>query len=256
MRIRAARILVVAGAKGGTGKTTSAVALAFVLAELGFRVVLVDLDPQASATAALHLDVILEPQSPLQFTPVPIAGDLFTDECSIRVARGGRAVDRAGEREVSAFLRTCVADADVLVVDTVPGLQPSVRAALRLCDVLLVPLEAEYLPARGFGEMRAALADSSPTARLRAVFTKHRAGLRLSREIEAALEQACPGALCVSRIPLDVRCAEAPGVGLPVSLSAPKSRAALAYRALAEELVADLGMHASPASRSEGNDAP
>ena len=242
--------MTVAGAKGGTGKTTSSLALAAAFADRGMAVVLADCDPQASSTSALDQDVVDPSRSPLEEPVVRVSPGLPVVTSTIDLARGGRYMEYTSEAEVAAYLRRLAERADLVVVDCAPSLQPAVHAALAVCDLLLVPLEPEPLPVRGLAEMRHFGAAQTPGGRCRAVLTKYRAGLRLTRELETALDSIFPGLLFATRIPLDVRCADAPSFSLPVIWSAPRSRAAKAYQALADELSVELAL-----TISQGSDA-
>lgn len=229
-------IITAAGAKGGTGKTTTVLSIACEAAARGLDVIAVDCDPQASATAWLHHATVVDPQSPLEAAPVIVSS--WPNGGRLRLARGGRGMEGAGEDVVRRYLLRLAGEATLLCVDTVPALQPSVFAALSLADVVLVPLQAEFLAARGAAEMVAVVRALGGKAVTKAVLTKYRSHLRLTQQVEAALVESYPSLLCGARSPLDIRCAEAPASGRPVPLFAPSSRAARAYRTLADEVLA------------------
>lgn len=230
-----APILTVAGAKGGVGKTTTVLTVGSLFTSEGLRVVVVDADPQASATAWLHQDTVPDALSPTELTPIRVHTDPSGGE--LLLAPGGRAMERVGVDEMQAFLRRLSADADLVIVDTVPALQPSVYAALLLSACLLVPLQAEYLAARGLAEMLAVRDAVGSSARPKALLTRYRGNLRLAQSVEGQIEEVYPQLLCRARVPVDVRCAEAPGAGLPLPQFAPRSRAARAYREVQRELM-------------------
>lgn len=229
-----AAVITAAGAKGGTGKTTTVLSLACEAASRGHDAMIVDCDPQASATAWLDHPTVAEPSRPTEAMPVEVK--TWPNGGRLRLARGGRAMEWLSEADVREYLTKLSETATMLFVDTVPALQPSVYAALALADVVLVPCQAEYLAARGVAEMVAVLEARGSAAIPKAVLTRYRPRLRLTQQIEASLCESYPVLLCESRIPLDVRCAEAPASGRPLPLFAPTSRAAHAYRALADEV--------------------
>lgn len=230
-------VIAVAIAKGGTGKTTTALALAYLLALQGYRVVLVDADPQASATAALGVDVLDESVLPNTVAVVPVALPGLTRSAALSLAPGGWGLSRLGEREMQAHVAHAGNGADAVVVDCGPALTPAVCGVLRGCTHLVMPMTADFLAFRGFNDVRQFTSACNPGAVQLAVLTVWRPRLRLSRVVEAALLESVPALLSQVRIPSDARCAEAPSQGVPVAASAPTSRAAAAYAQLAAELV-------------------
>lgn len=225
-------ILTVTGAKGGTGKTTTAVALAAELAGLGYRVALRDLDTQASATLALGHDPAADPWGA---APVEAAGG------RVRLYRGGRALMGSTEADARAHLeRHAHGGADVLVLDCPPHLDALALAALEAATVVLVPLRPSAMDLPSWRDVAALVENLDGGPRLRAVLTQVHARRLLTRDVFDYFDAHAPGALYGAQIPEDVRAAEAPGYALPVGLYAPSSRAAEAYRALALEVAHDL----------------
>lgn len=232
------KILTVAGAKGGVGKTTTALTLAAELAARGVRVALRDLDPQASATLALGQAPVGDP---LGASPVRVHGfDLY---------RGGRglAVDVPADRTTFAIPDDHPERGrfpELLILDTPPALGALTLAALRDADRVLVTLTPSPLDLPALADVAAVLGDGG-RSKLRAVFTRVHARRVLNTDVAAHIEQTHPGTLYGVQIPEDVRAAEAPGHGSPVTLYAPGSRAAEAYRQLAAEVATDLHTRAN-----------
>jgi len=225
------RTLTVCGAKGGTAKTTTAVTLAAELAALGFTVHLFDLDPQASATLALGVEPV---GAPLDAEPVPIGeGGRF------QLWPGGRALEALTVAQARELLGR-EEGADVRVLDLPPRLGGVAVEALRVSALALVPLRPSPLDLPAFRDVASLLSGMEPTPTLRAVLTQVHGRRRLTRDVADYLENSAPGSLYRTQIPEDVRAAEAPGYGLAVTVYAPSSRAAAAYRELAREIVEDL----------------
>lgn len=229
------RILTVAGAKGGVGKTSSALGLASELAR-GCRVGVRDLDPQSSATLALGQDPVSDPFAaaavPTELEGIPV-GNLV-------LFRGGRALARAGAGDVEHLLADRE-ELDVLVVDCPPFLGALTIGALERADLVLVPLEPAPMAIPGLHDVADVLRElETPSVRLRAVLVRVQARRLVSGEVREMIEEAYPGALYAAEIPEDVRCTEAPAFGQPVTVFAPRSRASEAYRELAAEVMEDL----------------
>ena len=229
------RILAITGAKGGTGKTTTAVNLAAAFATDGRRVELRDLDPQASATRALGQRPA---EDPLQAAPLPLKHDrLPSGRLLLRPA--GRALIRIerGELAPDGLVRPHERwAADLCIFDCPPALGTLTTAALQSADVALVPLEATPLAFHAIGDLKLAFDELSWKPRLRAVLTRVQNRRRLTAEMRDLIERTYPRVLCDSEIPEDVRAAEAPGAELPVTLHAPGASASDAYLRLAREL--------------------
>lgn len=225
------KVLTIAGAKGGTGKTTTAVNLAAELAALVGTVELQDLDPQASATLALG-------RSP---ATAPLEADVEDVGSGLRLRPGGRALALAGEREVRARLEDGRGSAAaLLVVDCPPFLGALSMAALAAADLVLVPLQPTPLALASLTDVAALLRELGRTPRLRAVLVQVNPRRLLTGDVRTRIEEVYPGSLYATEIPEDVKAAEAPGFGQPVGQYAAWSRAAGAYRELAGEVFRDL----------------
>ncbi|MBX6365205.1 MAG: ParA family protein [Gemmatimonadetes bacterium] len=229
------RILTVAGAKGGIAKTTTSIALAAELAAQGRRVLLIDLDPQSSGTLAIG--------------ELPAADPWHAPTVSVRLApgvelglrRGGRPLALAGSADVHDYLVRVLRDADVAVLDTPPFLGALTLAGLAAAGLVIVPVDPAPMALPGIRDIAGAVAQLGRRApRMRAALVRVQSRRAVTADIRADLEESFPGVLYRSEIPEDVRVVEAPAYGMPITVYAPRSRAAEAYRQLAAEVAEDL----------------
>ena len=250
------RIYTLVNQKGGVGKTTTAINLSAFLARLGQRVLLVDLDPQANATSSLGMDktkvsggvyealvnsvaarehVLHSPQLKLALLPASPALAGAEVELVNMLAR---------ENQLRGALQALEGNYDYILIDCPPSLGLlTLNGLVAAQDGVIIPVQCEYLALEGLGQLtntisrvRAAL---HPGLRVRGlVMTMFDARASLSTQVVAEVEKHFPGKVFKAIIPRSVRLAEAPSHGLPISIYAPNSPGALAYRALAEELLA------------------
>lgn len=228
------RVLTVALLKGGSGKTTTSLAMAAVLAEQGRSVVLVDADPQATATMTFGMKPVAEP-----WAVEPI--DLYVKELelhggSLTLVRGGRPLRLADERQREAFFDSAGTEADVMIVDTAPGEIELVHSALRRSDLLLIPVEPSPLSLTGMMDVAELAGRLQPPPLIRSVLTRVHRVRNATRDLATRVEMLLPGTLCATMIPENARVVDAPDFGLPVTLSHRRCRASEAYRELADEL--------------------
>jgi chromosome partitioning protein len=240
--------------KGGVGKTTTAINLSAYLAQLGQRVLLVDLDPQANATSCLGIDkrkvergiyeVLMDDTAPaeallfnpkLKITLLPSAPELSGAEVEL-VNEIGR------ELRLKQRLSLISKDYDYVLIDCPPSLSLLTVNALAAAEAVLVPVQCEYLALEGLGQLaqtisrvRSAL---NPSLTIRGlVMTMFDARTGLSAQVVDEVRKHFPGKVFKSVIPRTVRLAEAPSHGIPISAYAPSSTGAQAYHALSEELL-------------------
>jgi chromosome partitioning protein len=248
-----ARIVAVANQKGGVGKTTTAVNVGAYLA-LGVRVLLVDLDPQANATSSLGLDPngvelstydALIGQAPLQ------AAIVDTGRAQLDIAPASRALAGAQvelvdlpdrERRLKNVLSDVTDAYDVVIVDTPPSLGILTLNALVAADLLLAPVQCEYLALEGVAQLMETIelvrATLNPRLELLGMLmTMYDPRTRLSPQVVDEVRRHFPERTFQTVIPRSVRLSEAPSYGKPVLEYEPTSRGASAYADLAQELI-------------------
>ncbi len=250
------RTIAVANQKGGVGKTTTAINLAAALTELGRRVLVVDMDPQANATTGIGLDprdltasvydVLLDGKSMADcMVPTPVEGlmavpshlDLAGAEIELQSAFNR-------ERRLAAALAPVIGQFDYLFVDCPPALGLLAVNALTAVREVLVPIQCEYFALEGLAQLtmhvdqiRRHLNPDLRVSRLLLVMYDGRTNL--SRQVSQEVRGLYDERVCHTVIPRSVRLAEAPAQGLPITAYSPRSRAALTYRILAKEFEAN-----------------
>ena len=250
------KIVAIANQKGGVGKTTTAVNLGAALAELGRRILIVDLDPQANATSSFGLQAI-EQTSLYE----PLVGDASIIERIFPTERDGLFIvpsdlDLAGaEVEIARMpnhltrlaetLKPLHTDQtfDFVFLDCPPSLGILMSNALAAADELLTPIQCEYFALEGLVKIVRLIEqvlDSGANERLKLggiVMTMFDARTNLSQQVVADVRKHFGEHVYETVIPRSVRLSEAPSFGKSILEYAPSGPAAQAYRALAGEFM-------------------
>jgi chromosome partitioning protein len=250
-----ARMIAIANQKGGVGKTTTAVNLGAALAILGQIVLVVDLDPQGNASTGLGIDhsvrttttynVIMsgaEIREAIQTTEVP---GLSAIPSTIDLA--GAEIELVSqfsrENRLRKALESIQEEFDFVLLDCPPSLGLLTVNALTAADELIVPIQCEYYALEGLGQLlknvRLVQQNVNPGLRLSGiVMTMFDARTKLADQVIDEVRAYFGSRVYDTIIPRTVRLSEAPGFGKPISLYDPSSKGALAYKWLAEEVVA------------------
>jgi len=254
------RIYTLVNQKGGVGKTTTTINLAAYMAQMGQRVLVVDLDPQANATACLGVDkraVQGSTYDALLSNDIPSASVLYNERLNLSLLPSSPALAGAEvelvEEEVREFrlrdaLETLDEKFDYILIDCPPSLGIlTVNGLIAARDGVLVPVQCEYLALEGLGQLTQTIqrVQSSlfPNLQVRGVvLTMFDPRTNLSNDVVREVNNHFPGQVFKSVIPRSIRLAEAPSYGLPISAYAPSSVGAQAYEALAKELLKSDGV--------------
>jgi chromosome partitioning protein len=247
------RVLAIANQKGGVGKTTTAVNLGAGFAELGYRVLVVDLDPQGNATTGLGVnsrnldssiyDVILH-DIPLEDCVEPTAvRNLFVAPATIDLAGAEIELVPAFSRELRLrrALETVSDDFDFVLIDCPPSLGLLTINGLAAATEVVVPIQCEYYALEGLGQLlrnvNLVQGNLNPKLELSAiVLTMYDARTKLAEAVADDVRQHFGPKVCRNVVPRTVRLSEAPSFGQPIMVFDPSSRGAIAYRELAKEV--------------------
>lgn len=253
----APKIIAVANQKGGVGKTTSAINLAAALAEAGQNVLLVDLDPQGNASTGLGIeleerkfttyDLLLE-DTPLDsivqstdmknISIVPATVDLSSADIELYSSEKRSYLLRDALRQPAidgyAF--------DYILIDCPPSLNLLTVNAMVASDSVLVPLQSEFFALEGLSQLlltvREIRESANPDLRIEGVaLTMFDSRNNLSQQVEQDARDNLGDLVFKTMIPRNVRVSEAPSFAMPVLSYDPTSKGAMAYRALAREVM-------------------
>ena len=246
-----ARIMALANQKGGVAKTSSAINLGAALAELKRRVLLVDLDPQGSLTAALGINPadlpvsihdVLVHKKPLLDVLVTTAG-LHVAPATIDLAAAEiHLLNEVGREQVLAEALADVAEMfDDILIDCPPSLGQLTINALTAADAVLVPIECSYLALRGLDQLTDTISKirrrSNPQLRMLGVLPTMYEGRTLhEREVLADLQRRFPDHV-YNPIPRSVRFRDSTLAGMPLLAFDSSHAGAAAYRALARKVL-------------------
>lgn len=247
-------VITIGSQKGGVGKTTTCVSLGASLAEMGERVLLIDLDPQSHLTFSLGLDtgklrgVVLEAimgdvplKSVIHKTAVPALDLVPTDEGLAVLER--RLYDHP---RYEYLLKRCLDAMDVepydtILIDSPPSVGTLMLNALTAAELFVIPTQCEYYAVRSLRRVlqlvRLVRGKTNPTLAYRVLVTMFERQNRLANVIWEQLNDWLDGGLLETVIEVDSKLRESVTLRQPVTRYAPQSPGAMQYRALANELM-------------------
>lgn len=246
--------LAIAHLKGGVGKTTTTLSVGIELAALGRRVLLIDLDQQSSLTMAIGQDPLSLPQSMYDLMLDPTIGtesirvttpygvDLLPATQALGTIELKLAAKYGRERILKRSLAPLVGQYDVVLFDTPPSLGLLTINALVAADEVLIPLQTHPMALAAIEHVQSAIDQLimdgvHPTLRIGGIVFTMVTHTTASKWVEDEARQRYAELLFATSIPQSTRLVEAPAAGEPIAVYAPKSEPALAYRALAKEIV-------------------
>ncbi|HUW51664.1 MAG TPA: AAA family ATPase [Sulfuricella sp.] len=249
-----AKILAITNQKGGVGKTTTSVNLAASLAATKRRVLLIDLDPQGNATMGCGVDkmvlaqtvyhALLEEKSLAEVRVVDTCGkfDLIPANRELAGAEVELVQELAREWRLKKALSEVENEYDYILIDCPPALNLLTVNALCAAHAVMIPMQCEYYALEGLSDLvqtikkvRAALnPELEIEGLLRTMFDPRNT---LAQQVSEQLQRHFGDKVYRTVIPRNIRLAEAPSYGVPVLLHDKGSRGALAYLALAGEMV-------------------
>ena len=249
-----AKIMAVVTQKGGVGKTTSAVNIAAALGEMGKKCLLVDIDPQGNATSGVGVDKRTVKQSTYDLLMGETDGSKAVqrtpfDNLSIipaSVALAGAEIDMVDvphrEKRLKAALAPCREQFDFILIDCPPALGLLTLNALVAADTFLIPAQPEYYALEGLSDLMSTLRlmkkRLNPALDIfGVVLTMFDGRTNFSTQVAQEVRRHFPGKVYATVVPRNIRLAEAPSHGLPVTAYDRSSKGAQAYRAIAQEVI-------------------
>ncbi len=249
-----ARVIVIANQKGGVGKTTTSINLSASLAKEGKKVLVIDMDPQGNTTSGLGVD---KDQAEITVYEL-LLGEAEIENCIQRdilenlsvipsnINLAAAEIELIGVEEKEFLLKNSLDrikdEYDFVIIDCPPSLNMLTINSLCAGDTVLVPIQCEYYALEGLTQLIHTIGlvqeRLNPELEIEGVvFTMYDARTNLSLQVVENVKKNLDRNIYKSIIPRNVRLAEAPSYGMPITEYDAKSTGAEAYRNLAEEVI-------------------
>lgn len=247
------KIIAVTNQKGGVGKTTTSINVAYFLAKAGKKTLLVDFDPQGNATSGLGIDKqslgatmsevvmrqidlanIVLPTEHKNLSIAPATPHLANTEVELAQAEGRFIRLREALRKATEY--------DYIIIDSPPSLSLLTVNGMVAANYVLLPVQAEFYALEGLGQLLESMklikkGLNPPLELLGVLATMMDSRTTLSGQVHAEIKKYFPDKIFKSSIPRNIRLAEAPSHGAPVGAYDRFSKGSRAYKALAKEII-------------------
>ena len=247
------KIIAVTNQKGGVGKTTTSINVAYFLAKAGKKTLLVDFDPQGNATSGLGIDKqnlgatisevimrqidlanIVLPTEYKNLSIAPATPHLANTEVELAQAEGRFIRLREALKKAT--------DYDYIIIDSPPSLSLLTVNGMIAANYVLLPVQAEFYALEGLGQLLESMklikkGLNTPLELLGVLLTMMDSRTTLSGQVHAEIKKYFPDKIFKNNIPRNIRLAEAPSHGAPVGAYDRFSKGSRAYKALTKEII-------------------